>query len=39
MAVVKTYSRFGHKFLKKLVWKKPGSRQPTVLAGGPKSGQ
>ena len=30
----KTYTVFGHKSFKKLVWMKPGSRQPTVRAGG-----
>lgn len=30
---IDTYTEFGHKFCRKLVWKKPGSRQPTVRAG------
>jgi hypothetical protein len=29
------YMKLGHKSLRKLVCMKPGSRQPTVLAGGP----
>jgi hypothetical protein len=29
------YMELGHKSLRKLVCMKPGSRQPTVLAGGP----
>ena len=29
------YKTLGHKSLRKLVCMKPGSRQPTVLAGGP----
>lgn len=28
------YREFGHKSFKKLVWMNPGSRQPTVRAGG-----
>lgn len=31
-----SYKRLGHKSLRKLVCMKPGSRQPTVLAGGPE---
>ena len=29
------YNEFGQRPFKKLVWMKPGSRQPTVRAGGP----
>lgn len=29
------YREFGHNSFKKLVWMNPGSRQPTVRAGGP----
>ena len=32
---LKTYTLFGHKFVKKLVCVKPGSCQPTVRAGAP----
>lgn len=28
------YTEFGHKSFRKLVWMNPGSRQPTVRAGG-----
>lgn len=33
--ITDSYSKLGHKFFKKLVWKKSSSRQPTVRAGGP----
>ena len=32
---LKAYTKFGHRFLRKLVCMKPGSRQPTVRAGEP----
>ena len=35
LALKKQYMELGHKSFRKLVWMKPGSRQPNVRAGGP----